>query len=62
VELPAYYVVLPAFESVYQDITYQYAEMLPGKVQKPYNSASEKAMSLERIAAYLRKNQILEDE
>jgi len=61
VELPDYFVVLPAFKSVYQDIDYGYSDMLPERVEKPYNSASEQAMTRVELSDYLIKNKILED-
>ena len=61
VELQDYFVVLPAFKSVYQDIDYRYSDMLPEKVEKPYNSASEQAMKRTELSDYLIKNKILED-
>jgi len=61
VELPDYFVVLPAFKSVYQDIDYGYSDMLLERVEKPYNSASEQAMTRVELSDYLIKNKILED-
>jgi FlaA1/EpsC-like NDP-sugar epimerase len=61
VELTQYFTVLPAFKSVYQDIDYHYEDMVPGKVERPYNSAIEQAMTKEEVERYLLKHNLLED-
>ena len=60
-EITHYYVVLPAFGSVYQNIEYKYSDMIPEKVKKPYNSASEVAMTKNEIKKFLTEHRILED-
>ena len=59
VELPRYYVVLPAFKSVYEKIEYQYPEMIRTAVENPYNSAGEKAMSKKELRQYLYEHKLL---
>jgi FlaA1/EpsC-like NDP-sugar epimerase len=62
VELPRYFVVLPAFKSVYQEIEYCYPEMKSQGIDHPYNSAIEPAMSVEALRAYLHTNGLLAEE
>ena len=61
IELPNYYVVTPAFHSVYRNVNYGYEGMVTTKVQEPYNSSVAPAMSIEEIRAYLIQNKLLED-
>jgi FlaA1/EpsC-like NDP-sugar epimerase len=60
VELPNYFVVLPAFKSVYETIEYAYPNMTNKKVTLPYNSSVEKAMLRESLGDYLRQHNLLE--
>ena len=60
VELPAYFVILPAFKSVYENIEYEYAGMVNGVgVSNPYNSSVEPKMDKITLRAYLNKHQLL---
>jgi FlaA1/EpsC-like NDP-sugar epimerase len=61
-ELPEYFAVLPAFKSVYQDIDYHYADMVTDKVDHPYNSAVEPAMTAVDLERYVIKHKLLEDQ
>jgi FlaA1/EpsC-like NDP-sugar epimerase len=61
VELPAYFVVLPAFKSVYEDIEYVYPGMRGYGVDCPYNSAVAPALSRDDLRRYLIENRLLED-
>jgi len=54
VELPRYFVILPAIKSFYSAIEYSYPEMYTEKIDRPYNSAVEQSMS-----QYLITNQLL---
>lgn len=58
-ELPRYYVVLPAFKSVYEAIEYTYPEMTDVGVDCPYNSANERSMSRETLCRYLVQHSLL---
>jgi len=62
VELEDYYVVLPAFKSVYENIKYEY----PGSnvnvnVNKPYNSSLMDPMKFEELTIFIRENHLLVD-
>ena len=61
VELPDYFVVLPAFKSVYEDIDYCYPEMGQVGVDRPYNSSVEPALGREALRQYLKKNGLLHE-
>lgn len=62
VELPNYFVVLPAFKSVYEDIEYCYPNMLDQQLERPYNSAIEPPMTAAELQDYLLDNDLLEGE
>lgn len=59
VELPDYFVVIPAFKSVYQEIDYTYPEMSDVGIENPYSSAHEAAISQADLRAYLLDHQLL---
>lgn len=61
-ELEDYFVVLPAFKSVYGKIDYSYPSVLNGSVTKPYNSSVETPMCIEDLRGYLRAHKLLETE
>ncbi len=61
-ELEEMFAVLPAFRSVYEAIDYEYADIVSKKVKSPYISSGAESMTREQIEAYLRENQILEQE
>lgn len=52
IELKDMFVVLPAFRSVYENIKYQYYGTISEKVERPYNSSTEKAMIYEELKDY----------
>jgi FlaA1/EpsC-like NDP-sugar epimerase len=60
-ELEEYFVVMPAFKSVYQDIDYTYPDLVVNQVEHPYNSSLEESMTVEMISSYLLENNLLED-
>lgn len=62
VELKDYYVVLPAFKSIYMDIDYVYPEQNGVvDVNRPYNSNLIDLMPIEKLAEFFRKNRLLEE-
>jgi FlaA1/EpsC-like NDP-sugar epimerase len=61
VDLPLYYVVLPAFKSIYKEIKYVYPGMNGNAcVEHPYTSALVQPMSLETLTEYLNKYHLFE--
>ena len=61
VELPKYFVVLPAFKSIYEEIDYTYPGAIAQQVDRPYNSSVEPAMTAEELADFLRRNHLMEE-
>ena len=59
-ELDRYFSVLPAFRGIYQDIAYDYDELVSDKVDNPYNSAAEKVLTIDEIKIMLRSLNLLE--
>jgi FlaA1/EpsC-like NDP-sugar epimerase len=60
VELPGYYVVTPAFRSVYRAIDYSYPDVVSEKVAQPYNSANQPLLGKDELRAYLRAHRLLD--
>ena len=61
VELPHYFVILPAFKSVYENIEYCYPEIIRRGIDRPYNSALEAAFSPQDLQTFLIDHQLLEE-
>ncbi|QIN77674.1 NAD-dependent epimerase/dehydratase family protein [Rubrobacter marinus] len=61
-ELQRYFVVVPAFKSLYTDVEYSYPGVEAKDVDRPYNSANEKPMRREALREYLRRHRLLEGE
>jgi FlaA1/EpsC-like NDP-sugar epimerase len=59
VELPRYFVVLPAFRGIYRDISYDYDDMVTDRVTNPYNSANERPLSQEELRKFLHDSNLL---
>jgi FlaA1/EpsC-like NDP-sugar epimerase len=61
-ELERYFVVLPAFKSVYENITYRYPGLVKEGIDRPYNSAITEPLSRDELRAYLVRHQLLKSE
>jgi FlaA1/EpsC-like NDP-sugar epimerase len=61
-ELQRYFVVLPAFTSLYRNIPYEYSDIVSEQVTKAYNSESEKPFSKKQLAKFLKENNLLEED
>ncbi len=61
VELKNYFVVLPALRPIYNVVEYKYPNMDRNSVVQAYNSANEKAMSMEELRSLLIKGELLEE-
>lgn len=59
VELKKYFVVMPAFRGIYDQIEYEYLDQLTDKVSLPYNSANQRSMNRDELRAFLQENQLL---
>ena len=61
-ELSSYFVVLPAYGSIYNAISYRYQNIVSKDISRPYNSENEEALKKSKIVAFLRKNKLLYDD
>jgi FlaA1/EpsC-like NDP-sugar epimerase len=61
-ELDRYFVVLPAFTSPYRTITYDYPGLISKEVDRPYHSGNEEALTQDHLTAFLRANNLLEED
>lgn len=62
VELPLYYVVLPAFTSVYQPVDYRYPDMQQVRLDTPYNSSVGRPISRPELRDFLITHHLLLEE
>jgi FlaA1/EpsC-like NDP-sugar epimerase len=62
VELDDYFVVLPAFKSLYREVEYSYLGAKPVGIEEPYNSAVETPLSYEELRGYLIEHNLLDIE
>ncbi len=58
-ELDNYFVVLPAFKSVYESIRHEYPGMGKVGIEAPYNSSIQPVLDVEQLKEYLFKNNLL---
>ncbi|HJN81100.1 MAG: polysaccharide biosynthesis protein [Phycisphaerales bacterium] len=56
IELERYFVVLPAFRNLYEEISYNYSDDQRTGVDRPYVSRTEPAMTVEEIRSWLRES------
>jgi len=61
-ELPAYFVVLPAFTPLYRNIKHSFPEIVTKEVTKAYHSGNEQAFTQEELLEFLKTNHLLEEE
>jgi FlaA1/EpsC-like NDP-sugar epimerase len=61
IELPKYFVVLPALRPVYSVVPYDYPDQIRGTVNHAYNSANESRMSSEELRSLLVDRGLLEE-
>ena len=59
VELTEYFVITPAFKSVYKEIEYAYPGVLNRTIERPYNSATVEPLSKEQLGDYLSRHELL---
>ncbi len=60
-ELTHYFVVLPAFTSLYRYIDYEYSDVVSRAVTNSYHSENEAKLSKAQLADFLRENNLLEE-
>jgi FlaA1/EpsC-like NDP-sugar epimerase len=58
-ELKKYFVVLPAFRSIYKEIEYSYEDIFSSQVSRPYISEQEPIMTQNEIKAVLEENDLI---
>jgi len=61
VELGQYFSVIPAFRGIYNDISYDYEDIVTDKVTDPYVSEDVQPLTVDEIRALLNKNNLLGD-
>ena len=61
IELEKYFVVKPAFESLYRKINYSYDNVVSKTVTNPYNSGNEPKLSKEELRKFLIENKLLSE-
>lgn len=60
-ELEQYFIVLPAYGSIYRKIDYSYSNVVSKTVAKPYNSANHPPLSQGALAEFLHTHNLLEE-
>ncbi|MEJ2169840.1 MAG: polysaccharide biosynthesis protein, partial [Desulfobacterales bacterium] len=60
-ELKKYFVVLPAYGSIYRKIAYSYANIVSKTIAKPYNSVNHPPLSQSQLAEFLQAHKLLEE-
>ena len=58
-ELKKYFVVLPAFRSIYKKIEYSYEDIVSSQIDRPYISEQESFMTQNEIKAVLEENDLI---
>ena len=58
-ELGRYFVILPAFTDIYREIDYDYPDIKSREVTQAYQSDNEVSLSKDRLAVFLKDNNIL---
>ena len=62
IELERYFVVKPAFTSLYRDVTYRYPGVVNSEVDRPYHSANEPPLDKVQLRRFLVDNNLIEGE
>lgn len=60
-ELSKYFVVLPAFRSLYQSVDYNYKDIISNNVKKQYRSDNERPLSQTQLATFIHENNLLDE-
>ncbi len=60
VELKNYFSVIPAFRGIYQNIAYNYKDIISKKINKAYISEKEKPLSVNEIILLLKKHNLIQ--
>ena len=60
VELENYFSILPAFRGLYNDIPYDYNNLVSNEIKKPYISSNEPFLDFDSLKAFLISNRLLD--
>ena len=60
-ELKNYFVVLPAYGSIYRKIDYSYTGVISKSVSQPYNSANRSPLNQEELSQFLHTHNLLKE-
>lgn len=61
IELSNYFSVLPAFRDIYDNISYEYPDVLSREVTNPYNSSNEQPLSKGELKSFLREHELINE-
>lgn len=61
-ELEEFFIVLPAFRNIYEDIDYTYGKLPVKPVEKSYNSSNSNCMTKDEIKTFLTRPDVLPEE
>ena len=61
-ELPAYFVVLPAFTPLYRKVKHSFPEIVSKEVAKAYHSGNEPPLAQKELLEFLKNNHLLEED
>ncbi len=61
-EISRYFVVIPAFTSLYRDIAYDYPKKQKKTVTNPYHSANEEPLTKDQLTTFLLQNDLLHED
>ena len=61
IELDRFFSVTPAFKGIYHNIQYDYDAIKESKVDNPYNSSNEIALTKEQLKNYIVENELLKE-
>jgi FlaA1/EpsC-like NDP-sugar epimerase len=59
IELERYFVVYPAFTSLYREVNYKYPNVINESVDRPYNSGNEPALTKSELSVFLKGNELI---
>jgi FlaA1/EpsC-like NDP-sugar epimerase len=59
-ELELYFTVIPAFRGQYQNIKYEYPNVISTEIKNPYHSGNEQPLSKKEILEFLKQNSLIE--
>jgi FlaA1/EpsC-like NDP-sugar epimerase len=61
IELSSYFVVLPAFRSLYRNVRYDFEDIITDTVSNPYHSGNEEKLTQKELKLFLTEQGLLEE-